>query len=451
MRKVLFAFLAVVLAVGCQNTAKEAVIDFNVLNKTAGSIIVVYQNNMQRCQLDENGNAQVVIAGVDAAYAKVYYGMNQMKIYVEGGDKAQISFDANDFVGTFVFEGEKKGAVEYLNNVTLASLPDEDFALPFDQYRSKLDEKCNDALKLLKANGIKGAGKFVKMEQARIRYAYATPLLMYPVGHALMAREMGYAPDQTYYDLLKEYFVENESYVDIDEYRNFIIEAAHVLDDKNRDVKQLNAKTVAQMRYITDHFTSTKVNSALLHYLASSYVDTFGIDGIDEMLSIYNTYVKDEKLAADFETKYDKWNRSKPGKPSPDFKAVDIEGKEWTLADFKGKYVYIDMWATWCRPCRQELPYLVDLEKKFADAQIVFLGLSTDGDKAAWERVVRAGDMCGTQLYLGARSSFQTAYNIKGIPRFILLDKDGVIINNDMSRPSSPDTEKVLAALPGIR
>jgi hypothetical protein len=93
----------------------------------------------------------------------------------------------------------------------------------------------------------------------------------------------------------------------------------------------------------------------------------------------------------------------------------------------------------------------VELEKKFADAQIVFLGLSTDGDKAAWEKVVRAGGMCGTQLYIGARSSFQTAYNIKGIPRFILLDKDGIIINNDMSRPSSPDTEKVLSALAGIR
>ena len=450
MKKVLFALLTVVLA-ACQNSGKEALIDFNVLNKTAGSVIVVYQNNMQRCELDDNGNAQLVIPGLDATYAKVYYGMNQMKIYVEGGDKAQISFDANDFVGTFAFEGKKKSAVEYLNNVTLASLPDEDFALDFDQYRSKLGDKCNDALKLLKANDIKGAGDFVKMEQARIRYAYATPLLMYPVGHALMAGEMGYVPEPAYYDLLKEYFVENESYVDIDEYRNFIIEAAHVLDEKNRDVKQLNAKTVAQMRYITDHFTSSKVNSALLHYLASSYVDTFGIDGIDEMLSIYKTYVKDERLASDFALKYDKWNRSKPGKPSPDFKAVDIDGKEWTLADFKGKYVYIDMWATWCRPCRQELPALVELEKKFADAQIVFLGLSTDGDKAAWEKVVRAGGMCGTQLYLGARSSFQTAYNIKGIPRFILLDKDGIIINNDMSRPSSPDTEKVLSALAGIR
>jgi thiol-disulfide isomerase/thioredoxin len=451
MKKVLLALFAVVLAAGCQKAEKEAVIDFSVLNRTAGSVIVVCQNNMQRCQLDENGNAQVVIAGVDAAYAKVFYGMNQMKVYVEAGDKAQISFDANDFVGTFDFQGKKKSAVEYLNNVTLASLPDEDFALPFEQYREKLEGKCNDALKLLKANSIKGAGDFVKMEQARIRYAYATPLLMYPVGHALMAREAGYAPDQAYYDLLKEYFVENDDYVDIDEYRNFIIEAAHVLDEKNRDVKQLNAKTVAQMRYITDHFTSSKVNSALLHYLASSYVDTFGIDGIDEMLSIYRTYVKDDKLAADFARKYDRWDRSKPGKPSPDFKAVDIDGKEWTLADFKGKYVYIDMWATWCKPCRQELPHLVELEKKFADAQIVFLGLSTDGDKAAWEKVVRAGGMCGTQLYIGARSSFQTAYNIKGIPRFILLDKEGIIINNDMSRPSSPDTEKVLSALAGIR
>ena len=63
MKKVLLALFAVMLAAGCQKAEKEAVIDFCVLNRTAGSVIVVCQNNMQRCQLDENGNAQVVIAG----------------------------------------------------------------------------------------------------------------------------------------------------------------------------------------------------------------------------------------------------------------------------------------------------------------------------------------------------------------------------------------------------
>ena len=121
------------------------------------------------------------------------------------------------------------------------------------------------------------------------------------------------------------------------------------------------------------------------------------------------------------------------------------------MADFKGKYIYIDLWATWCNPCKKELPYLKELEKKFEGAEIVFLSLSTDGDKSKWEKMVTSGKMSGVQLHIGPRSDFQTAYNIDGIPRFILLDKEGVIINNNMSRPSSDDTIRTLEALDGIR
>jgi len=121
------------------------------------------------------------------------------------------------------------------------------------------------------------------------------------------------------------------------------------------------------------------------------------------------------------------------------------------LEDFRGKYVYIDMWATWCNPCRRELPYLKSLEEKFSDAEIVFLGLSIDRDKAKWEEMVRSGSLVGTQLYLGSGSSFQKAYNIEGIPRFILLGKDGRIVNPDMSRPSQDETLKTLESLEGIR
>ena len=79
------------------------------------------------------------------------------------------------------------------------------------------------------------------------------------------------------------------------------------------------------------------------------------------------------------------------------------------------------------------------------------MGLSTDGDKAKWEAMVRSGAMTGVQLYLGPRSSFQKAYNVEGIPHFILLDKEGKIISNDMSRPSAEETAMTLSALEGIR
>lgn len=81
---------------------------------------------------------------------------------------------------------------------------------------------------------------------------------------------------------------------------------------------------------------------------------------------------------------------------------------------------------------------------------IVFLGLSIDQDKAKWEEEVKKGELPGTQLYIGNRSTFQQAYGIDGIPRFILLDREGKIVNNNMTRPSSEDTEKILSALEGI-
>lgn len=204
------------------------------------------------------------------------------------------------------------------------------------------------------------------------------------------------------------------------------------------------------MRYIADNVRSEKVKQTLLHHIAASHVDQFGIKDITDMENIYHTYVKDTALLADYKAKFDKWDLASPGKPSPDFEAVDVDGKEYSLKDFKGKYVYIDMWATWCAPCKRELPFLKKLEERFAGKDIVFLGLSIDYDKAKWEERVKSGELAGVQLHIGPQSSFKRAYNIDGIPRFILLDKEGKIINNNMSRPSSEDTEHVLDALEGI-
>jgi hypothetical protein len=91
------------------------------------------------------------------------------------------------------------------------------------------------------------------------------------------------------------------------------------------------------------------------------------------------------------------------------------------------------------------------LEEEFADAQIVFLGLSIDRDKEAWEKMVRSGELSGVQLYLGTQSKFQEEYKIEGIPRFILIGKDGRIISNDMTRPSEDATAETLRNLNEIR
>ena len=140
----------------------------------------------------------------------------------------------------------------------------------------------------------------------------------------------------------------------------------------------------------------------------------------------------------------------KAGDQSPVFKYVDINGKEVSLDDLKGKYVYIDVWATWCGPCKAELPYLKKLEEKFEGKNIYFVSISIDANKAAWIKMVQEDQLGGIQLHGGNKAQIAKDYAIRAIPRFILLDREGKVINKEMTRPSDSETEETLNALEGI-
>jgi len=126
-------------------------------------------------------------------------------------------------------------------------------------------------------------------------------------------------------------------------------------------------------------------------------------------------------------------------------------GGTTSLSDLKGKYVYIDVWATWCGPCVREIPALKALEQKFHDKNIEFVSISIDVEKNynKWKNMITARDLRGVQLLAdkGWQSSFVKDYGIKGIPRFILLDPEGKIINANAPRPSNPNLTTLLESL----
>ncbi len=139
------------------------------------------------------------------------------------------------------------------------------------------------------------------------------------------------------------------------------------------------------------------------------------------------------------------------GTSSPTF--VDYEnfaGGNTSLSDLKGKYVYMDIWATWCGPCIKEIPALKRVEKQFEAKNIQFISISVDegrgykGNAAeaynGWKKMVTQKELSGMQLMAdnGFNSDFIRAYKINGIPRFILIDPEGKIVNADAPRPSDP-------------
>ena len=137
------------------------------------------------------------------------------------------------------------------------------------------------------------------------------------------------------------------------------------------------------------------------------------------------------------------------GTISPTFSNYENHrGGTTSLSDLKGKYVYIDIWATWCGPCKVEIPYLKKLESKYHDRNIEFVSISVDDDRRsgtmdkaydAWRKMVTEKELTGVQLFTGNgwKADFVQDYKVSGIPRFILIAPDGTIVNADAPRPSS--------------
>jgi thiol-disulfide isomerase/thioredoxin len=139
------------------------------------------------------------------------------------------------------------------------------------------------------------------------------------------------------------------------------------------------------------------------------------------------------------------------GSMSPDFAFENAKGGTTSLTDLKGNYIYIDVWATWCGPCRAEIPFLKEAEHKYEGKNISFISLSIDrvADKEKWAKFIVDKELGGIQLFAEAdwKSQFVEDYKIKGIPRFILLDPAGKIVNADAPRPSSPELTVLLDTL----
>lgn len=130
------------------------------------------------------------------------------------------------------------------------------------------------------------------------------------------------------------------------------------------------------------------------------------------------------------------------GTNSADFSYPNVSGRNYSLRDFRGKYLYIDLWATWCMPCINEMPALKTIQDKYRGKNIAFLSISIDKqDKLdVWKQMVADKQLSGLQLIAGQafESPFLKQYNVVSIPRFILLDPAGKIIDADAARPLDP-------------
>ena len=190
----------------------------------------------------------------------------------------------------------------------------------------------------------------------------------------------------------------------------------------------------AYMRYIVEHFADR--NSVLVAIASlSGEKDKALVDAALAQLeqqsevskTLVNQYRKEQA------EKRERMERMKVGKPAPAFVCQNPKGKKLSPADFKGKVLVLDFWASWCGPCRQEIPHMKKFYEEFKGKDVEFLSVSIDAKEPAWRKAMKEENMAWPQGWVkDAGKEVMNLYQFGGIPFILVLDKDGNIYKKNV-------------------
>ena len=181
--------------------------------------------------------------------------------------------------------------------------------------------------------------------------------------------------------------------------------------------------------------------------LLISQIGEYGIDG--DLGKQFRNYISSDDSPTVFVNALDQkahsWKNVSRGSPAPDVKLIELEGDTVKLSQYFGKYVYIDLWASWCRPCITEFPHgmVTMLDSRFKD--FTFLYINMDASMESWKRSLETYEVPkGIQLYIPGEwdNELFHKYNQTALPRYLIIDPSGKIINAHAPRPSQ--REKIL-------
>jgi peroxiredoxin len=152
---------------------------------------------------------------------------------------------------------------------------------------------------------------------------------------------------------------------------------------------------------------------------------------VKELYNAISPFLKENTMAKVLEAKLEQAKITGLGVDATDFEEKTLENVSVKLSSYKGKYVLVDFWASWCGPCRQENPNLVAAFNRFKNKGFEILGVSIDTNKDAWKKAIKTDNLTWVQL-LDTTKEIAELYSISSIPQNYLIDPSGKIIAKNL-------------------
>lgn len=448
--------LAMTLALfSCENEKKPEYVIFNgtAKNSVAEEAVISGKGFKATLPISTEGTFADTLDISENGYYDLYINRERTAVYLEKGKHITISLDAFKFDESLVYGGSLAPENNYLAAKFLMDEKFNDFEkmykLDQEAFSEALLEQNERYDSLITASNIKNS-TFLDMERNENKFAYATNLESYEEYHKYLTKSDEFTVTPEFYDRLKDI-----NYSDTTLFRSSVAYQNLLSTHYNRISAQKFKKdsTLGSARSFLTTIDTNLPDGFAKDKLMTDFL-RFGMKPDEELEALYAIYTKsnpsEENLAALTE-RYNKLKTLTKGNPSPEFNYENHKGGTTSLADLKGNYVYIDVWATWCGPCIREIPSLKEVEADYSDKKVAFVSISIDvpKDYETWKSMVSEKELGGVQLLADSnwKSEFVQEYGIQGIPRFILLDPEGNIVSADAPRPSDKRLRNMLDKL----
>ena len=454
----LFVLLTLSMFFSCNKSKTGVIVQGNIKNPMGETVQLVGPGEMedgklslnfqQEINVDENGNFIDTLNLKSSAYFFFIHGRERTQLFLEPGNKLSINLDSRKFDESITFSGDGSENNTYLKKRFLYQENNRVNVIELSKLESKEYLNQIDSLKQWELNFLKEnqniSDNFLNIEKKNTEYKFLQAIGRYPLYHEFYAKKQAVFDESFMSPLNSIDYTNQDDYILFPDFKNLVMSYYQNIFNKSDNLKEdLRKLNLSKSTIIKRDLVNQGV------YLLSA--------GNDKNKNLYEILID---LAKEFEPtgidsltiskltdKFNVLRNLEKGMKSPVFNNYEnFNGERTSLSDLKGKYVYIDVWATWCGPCIREIPSLKLIEKKYEGKNIHFVSISIDEKNRpkynydAWRKMIVEKELTGIQLFAdnAFNSKFTKAYGIDSIPRFLLIDPDGNIVSGNAPRPSDP-------------
>jgi len=463
-QNLIFVFIAILLA-GCRPAADTSVRVTGVVhNPTDDPIELVFlsdftsnQREIVTLELDAENRFDVSFDIPTPLAVTLRNGRASLQLFLQPGDQLHVEADASDWINTIAFAG-KAGPnntfyVQYQGELGLhtGTAFFNNAAMMYEPavFSRVIDSVLTLQLDYLETYPERGelSEPFITFYHAEKQYASKNRLLAYPATHQRLNQlpNPPALPDG-FFDFLNDPDIFDHNLLNSEAYTNFLLAflGFHAGLSPERFAEGTSQHEI--------HYT---LAGELIPGESGAFAQAISINRefilgcIEKARALYDDFIArevSEDLKARVTGTWEGVQSLMPGMPAPGFTLTDINGIEVSLSDYQGKVVYLKFWASWCGPCMRQVPPAAELKKRLAGHDdLVFLYVSIDTDNHAWQSTVEHHGITGTHLVTPGRERGAPAlYQVKWIPTFYIIGRDGKIFDNRPPMPSEPGVDEAL-------